>query len=320
MSRNGNPGNRTSQIKTQPEIVSTRRVHTSTKDRTRLGSSLIFSRWISSESALRSAEVRRRVKREQPQIILARPEDGDPGIVDYAKYAKKLLVSKPQGRRGKDRHRSCGREHRNRRIRIITHEPCPAPLNSLTEGAPRLTLVFIVACRHPCTNDPRIASTGGASSRVRIAPNRVLHLTVVALELRALSDHALRNCAIDRDQAEHIPPLVGRYIGDRDASACHHLASYFGGVTLALHAAGVHRAKLNALFYEVFAEKTSLLAAKLGQHVVVVARSRLCVTDKVDVSHGYFLSSTIFYFLFSIFRNPERKLSDKPLTTIQNKK
>src|SRR5207247_10230222 len=91
-------------------IVSTRRAHTSTKDRTRLGSSLIFSRWNSSESALRSAEVRRRVKREQPQIIFARPKDGDPGIVDYDKYAQKLLVSKPEGRRGKDRHRSCGGE------------------------------------------------------------------------------------------------------------------------------------------------------------------------------------------------------------------
>lgn len=43
MNSNGNAANSTSQIKTQPEIVSTRRTHTSTKDLTRLGSSLIVS-------------------------------------------------------------------------------------------------------------------------------------------------------------------------------------------------------------------------------------------------------------------------------------
>lgn len=43
MSSNGNDPSSTSQIKTQPEIVSTRRTHTSTKDRMRLGSSLIVS-------------------------------------------------------------------------------------------------------------------------------------------------------------------------------------------------------------------------------------------------------------------------------------
>src|SRR6266496_2460141 len=129
-----------------------------------------FSRRNLSESALRSAEMRRRVKRKQPQIIISRPEDGDPGIVDYAKYAQKFLVTKLQRRRGKDCYRSCGCEHGNCRIRIVTREPCPTRLNPLAERAPRLTLVVIVAGTHPCTNDRRIASPGGASSRVRIAP------------------------------------------------------------------------------------------------------------------------------------------------------
>ena len=57
--------------------------------------------------------MRSRVKREQPQIIISRPEDGDPGIVDYAKDAQKFFVTKPQRRRGKDCYRSCGCEHGN---------------------------------------------------------------------------------------------------------------------------------------------------------------------------------------------------------------
>jgi hypothetical protein len=71
-----------------------------------------------------------------------------------------------------------------------------------------------------------------------------------------------------------------------DALACHHLARYFGCVTLPLHAAGVHGAKLNALFCEVLAEKTRLFEAKLGKHVVVVPRSSLRVTNQVDVAQS----------------------------------
>jgi hypothetical protein len=71
-------------------------------------------------------------------------------------------------------------------------------------------------------------------------------------------------------------------------------------VTLALHAAGIDRCELNALFSEVLAETTRMLAAKLRLQVIVYAPARLRLPNKVKATDGVFRFCT-FYFLFSIF-------------------